>query len=156
MLDFARGCSGMRWRASSRERWLWGKSSCATTSMPQWGSQAGQGYPVAREEPAPDVCTEGKSYRQQLIRNRGLPATARRGSLASPHQSGSSVRHEGHRFPSLSQRRRKGRARGILHTKQNPHPSKGSVGGVPVRSSRRFAPTWAAREASPLRQSARG
>src|SRR5271157_4045866 len=104
MLDFARGCSGMRWRASSRERWLWGKSSCATTSMPQWGSQAGQGYPVAREEPAPDVWTKGKSYRQQFIRNRGLPTTARRGSLAGPPRRGSWVRLGGNGFrpPFLS------------------------------------------------------
>jgi len=61
-------------------------------------SQAGQGYPVAREGPAPDVWAQGKSYRQQLIRNRGLPATARRGSLASPHQPGSSVRRGGNGF----------------------------------------------------------
>jgi hypothetical protein len=27
----------MRWRASLRERWPWGKSSCETTSTPPWG-----------------------------------------------------------------------------------------------------------------------
>jgi hypothetical protein len=59
----------------------------ATVGFPQ----AGQGYPVAREEPASDVWTEGKSYRQQPIRNCGLPATARRGLLAGPYRPGRSV-----------------------------------------------------------------
>ena len=51
-----------------------------------------------------DVRPQGKSYRQQFIRNRGLPTTARRGSLAGPHQPGSSVRRGGNGFlpPCLS------------------------------------------------------